>query len=126
MIIADTDVLIDFLRDYQPIADRIALEISSGSFATTVITAFELNSGAHSARQKHAVTCLLDALNIIVLDHNASTIAAKIRVDLESRGDGIVMADYLIAGICLSQKASLFTRNIKNFNRIPNLKLVTP
>lgn len=125
MIVADTDVLIDFLRGRSPGAERVALELTTKSFGTTVITAFELQSGSRSARQQHAVGELLAVLPILPLTEAEAVVAAKIRLDLEARGEGIGMADYLIAAICLSKRAILLTRNRKHFERIPNLSLAT-
>ena len=51
MIVADTDVLIDFLEGRAPAANRIALELDRGQLRTTVITRFELLAGAKTARQ---------------------------------------------------------------------------
>ena len=42
MMIADSDVLIDFLRDRDPWAGRIELELKTGHLATTTINSFEL------------------------------------------------------------------------------------
>ena len=67
MIVADTDVLIDFLRGAEPVAKRIALELTMGSIATTAVTAFELEAGALGARQKLAVDDLLAALHVFPL-----------------------------------------------------------
>lgn len=33
------------------------------------------------------------------------------------------MADYLIAGICLSRSAVLLTRNVRHFSRMAGLRL---
>ncbi len=61
MIVADSDVLIDFLRGRGDFARRVALELETGSFATTAITAFELRSGARTARERKPVETLLEA-----------------------------------------------------------------
>lgn len=123
MIIADTDVLIDFLRDHRPMADRIALELESNSFATTAITEFELRSGVRSARQATAVEALLAALDTFALSSAAAKRAGEVRRDLESKGQMIGMADCLIAGICLERDAILLTRNVKHFSRVDGLRL---
>jgi predicted nucleic acid-binding protein len=44
---------------------------------------------------------------------------------LEARGEGVGMADYLIAGICLARRATLLTKNRKHFERVPGLLLAT-
>ncbi len=52
MTLADTDVLIDFLAGREPTAERVARELESGTLWTTVITRFEMLSGARSARDQ--------------------------------------------------------------------------
>ncbi len=123
MIVADTDVLIDFLRNRQPMADRIAVELSSSSFVTTVITEFELLSGVRSRREEIAVEALLSALDVYSLDPAAARRAGAVRRELESSGQTIGMADSLIAGICLERKAILLTGNVKHFARVDGLTL---
>ena len=121
MIIADTDVLVDFLRGHQPMADRIATELTQSSFVTTVITEFELRSGARSSRQASAVETLLEALDVYSLDPPAARRASGVRRELESKGQSIGMADSLIAGICLEKNGVLLTRNAKHFSRVSGL-----
>lgn len=122
-VIADTDVLIDFLRDRGDEARRIEFELKTGRLCTTSVTAFELWVGAKSPQEKAAVGTLLSALSIIPLDAAAADIAGKIFRDLAAKGIPIGMADCLIAGICCSRGGMLITRNKKHFSRIPNLKL---
>jgi predicted nucleic acid-binding protein len=58
MIVADTDVLIDFLRGHHPVAGRVSLELEHG-LATTTLTAFELWTGSTgSSRREQAVSTL--------------------------------------------------------------------
>lgn len=123
MIVADSDVLIDALRGHGTAADRIALELGTGSLAATVITAFELWSGARSDRASGQVATLLSALPILPLDQEAADAAADVRRNLESSGNPIGMADYLIAGICLTRSANLLTRNRTHFGRVDGLTL---
>ena len=62
MIIADSDVLIDFLRGRGEGARRVAMELETRSFGTTTaITAFEIRSGARTVCQKKSVDTLLEA-----------------------------------------------------------------
>jgi tRNA(fMet)-specific endonuclease VapC len=123
MMIADSDVLIDFLRGRSPWSGRIKLEIETGHLATTAINSFELLSGAKSAADQEKVSRLLAALTVLAVTPDASERAAAMRRSLESQGQGIGMADCLIAGICLAQGGVLLTRNQDHFGRVPNLKL---
>jgi len=121
--IADTDVLIDFLRDCGNEARRIEFELKAGGLCTTAVSAFELWVGAKSTHEKSAVGTLLNALTIIPLDAPSAAVAGDVFRELESKGITIGMADSLIAGICLHRGFMLITRNKKHFSRIQKLKL---
>lgn len=123
MIVADTDVLIDFLRGKGAGARRVALELETRSFATTAITAFELRSGARTANQRRAIGALLEAMTILSFGPEEAQIAADLRLQLEGQGRTIGMADYLIAAVCVANDGVLLTRNRKHFERVPGLKL---
>jgi tRNA(fMet)-specific endonuclease VapC len=122
MIIAATDVLIDFLRG-RGVAARIAAELESRSVGTTAITAFEIRSGARTARQRSAVDALLEAMTILPFGPEEAQVAAEVRQQVESQGLPIGMADYMIAAICISNDGVLLTRNLKHFERVKGLRL---
>lgn len=123
MIIADTDVLIDFLRGRGGGAKRVALELETRSFGTTAITAFELRSGARTAKQKAAIDGLLDAMTLLSFGPEEAQVAAEIRQQLERQGQAIGMADYMIGAVCVVNGGVLLTRNRKHFERVEGLKL---
>lgn len=123
MIIADSDVLIDFLRG-KASAERIERELRKGRVCTTVITAFELWAGAKQQNQMRSVEILLLALPIINLDSQSAKRAGELKASLEQKGITLGMADSLIAGICLENKAKLFTRNYRHFSQVEGLKLL--
>jgi len=121
VIIADSDVLIDALRGRPSARARIAEALAAGTLATTAVTAFELRSGADSDRARAAIGLLLAPLEILPFDQAAAGAAARIRRELESNGQPIGMADYMIAGICLVRSAALLTRNREHFGRVSGL-----
>ncbi len=123
MMIADTDVLIDYLQGRGATADRIALEIEHAQLHTTAVSRFELLAGARSARQEKLVAQLLAALPCLPLDAAAADRAADVRRSLEKGGRSIGMGDSLIAGIVLANKGILLTRNRQHFERVPGLAL---
>lgn len=123
MIVADTDVLIDYMADRAPIADRIALELKAGRLCTTAVSRFELLAGARSDRQSAAVHDLLAALTTLALDEAAADAAAHVRRELELGGQPIGMGDSLIAGIVLANDGVLLTRNRRHFERVEGLAL---
>jgi tRNA(fMet)-specific endonuclease VapC len=123
MIVADTDVLIDFLRGTGGGADQVELELERGSLATTVITRFELLAGARSDHQRSTVLVLLEGLVTLPLDEESADRAADVRRSLQAEGLDIGMADSLIAGITLERGAILLTRNRRHFDRVDGLVL---
>jgi len=123
MIIADTDVLIDFLRGRGAGAKRVALELETRAFGTTAINAFELRSGARTANQRKAIDTLLAAMTIHSFGPEEARVAAEVRQQLEGQGQAIGMADYMIAAVCIANDGILLTRNRKHFERIEGLKL---
>ncbi len=123
MIVADSDVLIDALHGREPGARRVTEGLEAGILATTAVSAFELLSGTRSPEQREVVATLLAALPVLPLDQKAAETAALLRQELEGQGQTIGMADYLIAGICVSRSTALLTRNRKHFQRISALAL---
>lgn len=123
MIVADTDVLIDFLAGHEPSAARVALELEQGSLHTTAITRFELLAGARAERQRKSVLKLLAAVSTLPLDAAAADRGAAVRRDVEKKGSAIGMADSLIAGIVLEAGGILLTRNRAHFERVEGLAL---
>lgn len=125
MIVADTDVLIDYLQDVSPAASRIALELRTGRLATTVITRFELLSGARGRRKQRVIRELLAGLSCLALELDGADRAAEVRRSLGAGGMTVGMADSLIAGIVLANEGILLTRNRRHFERVPGLTLGT-
>jgi predicted nucleic acid-binding protein len=124
VIIADTDVLTDFLVGAQPVANQIVEYIKTEQIQTTAVTSFELLSGANDSKRGQAVRRLIDALHVLPLDRDAARRAAEVRRKLDRAGQAIGMADSLIAGIVLAHGLRLFTRNKAHFQRVENLELV--
>ncbi|OFW36961.1 MAG: hypothetical protein A3J28_03095 [Acidobacteria bacterium RIFCSPLOWO2_12_FULL_60_22] len=124
MIVADTDVLIDFLAGRNPGAEHVALELARGLLRTTAVTRFELLSGARNTRQENTIRQLLAAIPTLSLDQPAADLAARVRRNLQKAGESVGMADSLIAGIVLLHGATLLTRNRRHFERVSGLRLV--
>jgi len=85
MILADSDVLIDYLRGHEPARSRIGLELAH-YLATSAVSAFELLSGARGGRHQEKISILLAAMRILPVDAAAAATAAKLRLELESQG----------------------------------------
>ncbi len=110
-VLVDTDVFIDHLRGARPIlasADRLCY---------SVITRAELFAGN---RGLAAVGRLLAPLEELRVDRTIAELAGGIR-----RDTGIGLPDALIAATALLHGAALATRNRKDFERVPSLRLLS-
>jgi len=123
MIVADSDVLIDYLRRRQPGAAAVVEALRRGQLHTTILNGFELLAGAQSSQPEESVLALLESLSILPLDFEAARKAAEISRELDRLGVGIGLGDILIAGIVLAQGGTLLAGNRRHFERVPGLSL---
>ncbi|MBZ5704376.1 MAG: type II toxin-antitoxin system VapC family toxin [Acidobacteriia bacterium] len=124
MILADTDVLIDYLAGVQPVAEQVAAYAKADRLQTSAITCFELLSGARDGKPGDGIRRLVSALPTLSLDRSAATQAAAVRQQCARGGFSIGMADSLIAGIALEHGLPLLTRNRKHFEHVEGLRLL--
>lgn len=127
-IALDTDILIDILRKNTRITKEIKkLEDKPVIFATTVVNSFELFYGAYKSQKKKNIELvkeLLSKLNVLNWIDYYSQDIGKNYYDLEKLGQKIDYRDLFIGIIVLKNDYSLFTRNLKHFEIIPNLKIL--
>ena len=122
-MIADTDVLIDYVNGTEPAASAVAAALRGDELVTTVITRFELLRGAARARRPGPLRTLVDQLDALPLEAAAADRAAALSRELEERGEPLDRADCLVAGIALVAGEILLTRNRRHFSRVPGLRL---
>jgi tRNA(fMet)-specific endonuclease VapC len=122
MTIADTDVLIDYLSGRGEAA-AVERYLRLGTLYTTVISRFELLSGAKDPKRRARLEMLLEAVPSLELDTESADAAGEIERALQESGNTIGMADSLIAGIVINNRSSLLTRNRRHFERVPGLRL---
>ena len=111
MLIADTDVLIDFLRGRGAMNERVATSLREKRLATTAVSVFELRAGAHSTRQRERLAMILDVVEVLPVDEDAAIRAGELSRGLRESGLALPAPDCLIAGVCQSKDAVLITRN---------------
>ncbi|ODS42584.1 MAG: hypothetical protein MSIBF_04540 [Candidatus Altiarchaeales archaeon IMC4] len=126
MNVLDTDLLVAILRgndEVKPMVDNL----NSKEIAITSISAFELYRGAFASRRStenaKAVAAMLSAYDILPFDHDAAKITGKLYVTLVAKGVQIEIRDAMIAGTCLSNNASIVTRNVRHYDRVSGLKV---
>ncbi|WP_274584069.1 type II toxin-antitoxin system VapC family toxin [Neisseria leonii] len=97
-----------------------------GEIAVSAVTACELAFGVEksgSQRNRDALDKFLAHLDILPLDGAVIRHYARIRQQLQSRGEPIGSLDFLIAAHALSLRIPLVTNNLKEFERVDGLRL---
>lgn len=123
--ILDSDVLIDHLRDAGPGRELVDQLGAGRGFQITAVTAFELALGRSYAHDPAPADVLM-AAPCLLLTKEAGIRAGALLRELRADGAGIEMRDAMQAGICLDAGATLVTRNVRHFARVPGLKIIEP
>jgi toxin FitB len=112
-LLVDTDVFVDHLRGAH------ALRHAGDSLHYSVVTRAELFAGA--AEQEETVGLLLAPFRELRVDRTVAEAAGRIR-----RETGVRTPDALIASTALVHHLTLVTRNRRDFERVPRLRLRAP
>ena len=98
-----------------------------GDIAISSVTVAELEFGVQKSQfpeiDRQALAQFLIPLSVVAFDRPAAIVYGKVGSDLEKQGTPIGSLDTLIAAHALSLQITLVTNNVKEFNRVPNLKL---
>ena len=119
LIIADTDVIIDYFPGTEPFASAVADLIRTDSLALTSITVFELYAGVTGAKRLGQIDHLVSLALVFPFGTEDAVAAVGIYNDLKKAGKLIGIQDILISGVCVARKRPLMTRNTHHFSRIP-------
>lgn len=134
MHILDTDTLSHLQTGNAKVVERLT-NLPDSDVGIAIITKAEVlrgriefllkaeNSNSLLKAQKllHRTEELLAQLLIISFDEEAAAKFDELRQNGKLRKIG--RADLLIAGICLTNRAVLVTRNVKHFKQFPNLEV---
>jgi len=127
MKVLDSDFLIALLRKDASVQNQLdKLNMSPEVIATTVFNAQEVLFGAMKSKNPSNLDVTKKLLlSLPILDYDLESVEHVVELThfLEERGQRIGSFDEMIAGICLSQNATIVTRNIKHFSRVQGLRI---
>jgi tRNA(fMet)-specific endonuclease VapC len=123
--VLDSDVLIDYLRGAGPGRDLVRSLIHGAGYRVTAVTAFELALGRSYRENPRPVHALL-ATPLLTLTRKAGLRGGALLSELRGDGEAIDVRDAMQAGICLEVGATLVTRNVAHFERVPGLRFSRP
>ncbi len=127
MYLLDTNTLIYFFKGLGNISKNM-FSISPKDIYIPTIVIYELEVGIlksnDSKKRKEQLEKLLSTVHIIDFSQNEAKESAKIRASLEKIGKPIGAMDTLIAGCAKVNNLTLVTRNLDEFTRVENLKVI--
>lgn len=121
----DTNAISAYMRGDSPKLNSKMAD-SFGELCLSAIVLAEREFGVTkgtNARARMVLAELAQTLPVEPFTRDDSTHYAAIRHDLESRGVGIGPMDTLIAAQALRLGATVITRNVREFGRVPGLKV---
>ena len=126
MILLDTNTCIYIINNRPPNVLERFRKYKAGEVGISSIAASELAYGvakSGSLKNRTALEMFLAPMQILPFDSQCLWFYADLRASLEKQGLSIGPMDTLIAAQALSIDGTLVTNNIKEFMRVPKLKL---
>ena len=129
VLLLDTDICVYLIREKpRSILDRFN-QHAVGDLGISVITLAELEYGVSKsskpAKNKEALDQFVAPLDVAAFDRSATAAYGKLRAMLEKKGQSIGVMDLLIAAHALALNVRLVTHNVREFGRVPGLRVET-
>ncbi|WP_296268851.1 type II toxin-antitoxin system tRNA(fMet)-specific endonuclease VapC [Pseudomonas sp. UBA6562] len=122
----DTNICIFTIKN-KPQAVREMFNRHQGQMCISSVTLMELVYGAERSawpeRNLGEVERFTARLDLMKFDHDAAAHSGHIRADLARSGRPIGLYDLMIAGHARAKGLIVVTNNLKEFNRVPGLRV---
>jgi len=129
MLVLDSNTISYYFRGDPLVVPRMQA-LKPVEVGVPAIVEYELRYGLMrlppeaAAPRLAALAQLLQPLQVLAFDSECAAHAARIRAELESMGTPVGPHDTLIAATALRHQATLVTRNVREFSRVPGLQWV--
>jgi predicted nucleic acid-binding protein len=134
-LILDTSILVRQERDGTPlhgILSTLASRFNETDIAISVVTLAELNHGVYRAssvpiaeRRRAFLARVSSRLAVQPLTASIALEVGRIEGEQAARGIAIEFEDLVIGATALAMSFSVVTFNLRHFNRIPGLSVLT-
>lgn len=126
MYLLDTNILSYFFRNQGGIPARLHAHPAKLIYVPSVAIMemeFGLNGSSKPEKHRAQIDWTVRTFQIIHFDTDAAQAAGHARHILEKSGTLIGTYDLLIAGIALANRFIIVTRNTREFERVPGLRV---
>jgi tRNA(fMet)-specific endonuclease VapC len=126
-LMLDSNVCIYLIKEHPvSVLERFAAH-PVGDIGISVITLAELEYGvtksSRPAKNREALEQFVSPLDVAPFDRAATAAYGRLRTALEKKGQPIGSMDLLIAAHAISLNVRLITHNVKEFGRVPGLRI---
>ncbi|CAH2573612.1 MAG: type II toxin-antitoxin system VapC family toxin [Planktothrix sp.] len=126
LYLLDTNIISELIKNPRGVIFYKIQEVGEDQVCTSIIVACESKFGAQKKNSQKLIEKLetiLDSIEILPLTHPVEQYYAEIRTYLEQQGTPIGSNDLLIAAHALTLNLTVVTNNVREFSRVPNLKV---
>jgi tRNA(fMet)-specific endonuclease VapC len=123
MYLLDTNILSDLVRHPQGVIGANIAQGTTETIVTSIIVASELRFGAERRGSERLTAQLEGILKRLPVEDDADRHYGALRAELERQGKPIGGNDMFIAAHALALDATLVTDNVREFERVPGLRV---
>lgn len=116
----DSSIIIDHLRNHNHVDETTFISIlhNCEEIYFSLVTVAEIFSGLSAAQMEKQINDIFFSGHIINLDYNLMRVAGEVR-----RNTDISLIDAIIAACALELDLPVATLNLKDFQKVPRLRL---
>jgi len=132
-VLLDSSVLIEAERRHYPLSRIVALADGGEPMAIPALAVSEMLLGVYLSKpspqrsyREDFIERLIDTFDILAFELPAARLYARVWADLRRAGNVIAPHALLIGSTALSYGYNVLTHNIRDFDRIPGLRVRQP
>jgi tRNA(fMet)-specific endonuclease VapC len=123
----DTNICIYVIKRQPESVLKKFTAFAVGDLGLSIVTLAELEYGiarsSQTGKNRTALEEFVSPLEVAAFDREAASVYGNIRAAVERRGNPVGSMDLLIAAHAVSLDVPLVTNNVKEFRRIPELRV---
>ncbi|NEP37957.1 MAG: type II toxin-antitoxin system VapC family toxin [Okeania sp. SIO2H7] len=126
LYLLDTNIISELIQNPRGVIFSKIQEVGEDTVCTSIIVACKSRFGAKKKNSQKLIEkqeIVLNSMAILPLMQPVEQYYAQIRTELEQLGTPIGGNDLLIAAHALTLNLTVVTNNVREFSRVPNLKV---